>query len=93
MKAQMIKALNSTRSGEVRLQGNTLSIDDDNVKMQLDLRFDRTHAHQAIRDWMQVYTEAANNLGFDDFEAVALLVSQLTQKEKEEIQILISYED
>lgn len=93
MKTKMIQALNSYRTGEVELRGKTLHIDDDNVKIQLDLRFDRSYSHQSIHDWMQVYVEAANNLGFDDFEAVALLVSKLNTKEKEELQILISYED
>lgn len=89
----MIKALNSHRTGEVELDGKTLKIDDFNVKIQLDLRFDRSFSHQSIHDWMQVYTEAANNLGFDEFEAVAMLVSKLTTKEKEELLIILGHED
>jgi hypothetical protein len=87
------EALTATAAGEVKLDGKTLHIDDDNVRIQLDLRFPKHYGHEAVRDWMQVYNQAAANLGFDEFEAVAFLVSELSTKDKEELLILLGHED
>jgi len=85
-------ALNSVASGEIKLDGNKLKIDNGDVQLTVWLTFSRFFANNQVRDWAEVYRNAANNLGYDDFEAVAILAASLTTKEKDELLKFLSDE-